>query len=177
MACPPSDESVPVLPYRIAVLCYLFNERGQVLLLHRRRPPNKDLFSPVGGKLEMDRGESPTDCALREIREEAGLAVDPAALPLTGIVSEAGFDDRMHWLMFLYEVTHPVSIERMQFDEGALEWHDPAAIPALPIPATDREVIWPLFWQYRGRFFMAHINCHNGRMQWWLQQPAEKTGK
>ena len=166
------------LPYCIAALCYLFNERGQVLLLHRRREPNQDLYSPVGGKLEMPLGESPTDCALREIREEVGLGIDPAELHLTGIVSEAGFADAMHWLMFLYEVNHPVAVERMHFDEGRLEWHDPAHITKLPIPQTDREVIWPLFWRYRGRFFMAHIDCRGGKLQWRLQQPVgDVTGR
>ena len=40
------------LPYKIAVLCYLFDERGRVLLLYRRKPPNRDLYSSVGGKLD-----------------------------------------------------------------------------------------------------------------------------
>lgn len=33
-----------VLPYRIAVLCYLYDERGRVLLLHRRKSPNAGLY-------------------------------------------------------------------------------------------------------------------------------------
>lgn len=163
------------LPYQIAVLCYLFDPQGRVLLLHRRKPPNRDLYSPVGGKLEQATGESPTACAAREILEETGLRVSPAELHLTGIVSEAGFDDRMHWLMFLYEVTRPVhthELDRHEFDEGRLEWHDPAALQDLPIPDTDRRVIWPLFHQHRGRFFMAHLDCHGGDIRWRLEQPA-----
>ncbi len=159
------------LPYRIATLCYLFDEQGRVLLLHRRRPPNDDLYSPIGGKLEQGQGESPTACAVREIHEEADLRIEVSDLHLTGIVSETAFDDRMHWLMFLYEVTHPVVIERTEFDEGKLEWHEPDTIASLPIPDTDRQVIWPLFWQYRKRFFTAHINCHNGQLDWRIEQP------
>lgn len=161
------------LPYRIAVLCYLFDSEGRVLMLHRRKPPNRDLFSPVGGKLDLAAGESPTTCALREIQEETDLIVEPKNIHLTGIVSEAGFDDAMHWLMFLYEVTVPVEVTRMTFDEGTLEWYAPEEIDQLPIPDTDRKVIWPLFWEYRGRFFTAHIDCHNGRIDWQLQQPGE----
>ena len=160
------------LPYRIAVLCYLFDSAGRVLMLHRRKPPNRDLYSPVGGKLEQAVGESPTSCALREIQEEAGLTVAPEHIHLTGIVSEAGFDDAMHWLMFLYEVTVPVEVTRQTFDEGTLEWHEPGQIEHLPIPDTDRQIIWPLFWKYRGRFFMAHIDCHDGQLDWHIQQPA-----
>ena len=161
------------LPYRIAVLCYLFNDRGEVLLLHRRRPPNRDLYSPIGGKLEQDVGESPTGCALREISEEAGLSLEPSDLHLTGIVSERGFGQEMHWLMFLYEATLPVRIERTEFEEGRLEWHDPEALSHLPLPETDRSVIWPLFREYRGRFFMAHIDCMGPHLRWRLEQPTE----
>lgn len=159
------------LPYRLAVLCYLFDDAGRLLLLHRRRPPNRDLYSPVGGKLDQASGESPTACALREIHEETGLTIAPKDLHLTGIVSEAGFDDAMHWLMFLFEVTHPVTLTRTSFDEGTLEWFDAARISDLPIPDTDREVIWPLFWRYRRRFFAAHIECGGGRIRWRIDQP------
>lgn len=161
------------LPYRIAVLCYLFDDRGRVLLLHRRRPPNQDLYSPIGGKLEQDVGESPTACAIREIQEEVGLTVAPADLHLTGMVSETGYEDSCHWLMFLFELTRPVHITRTNFDEGLLEWHEPAEIDSLPIPETDRKVIWPLFWRYRRRFFAAHIDCRGGRLTWRLEQPVD----
>ena len=58
------------LPYKIAVLCYLFDREGRVLLLHRERPPNRGLYSPVGGKLEQSLGESPTACAIRRSPNE-----------------------------------------------------------------------------------------------------------
>lgn len=163
------------LPYQIAVLCYLFDARGRVLLLHRRKPPNRDLYSPIGGKLEQGLGESPTSCAIREIHEEVGLHVTEADLHLTGIVSEEGYEDRMHWLMFLYELTRPVDVPPSEFDEGRLEWHAPAALEALPIPRTDREVIWPLFWRFRRRFFMAHLRCGGGKLDWRLQQPGDQA--
>lgn len=162
------------LPYKIAVLCYLFDEQGRVLLLHRIKPPNRDLYSPIGGKLEQGLGESPTACAQREIKEEAGLDIPLDELHLAGIVSETAYLGETHWLMFLYEVTRPVTIEpsAMQFDEGRLEWHEPSEINALPIPETDRGVIWPLFWEHRGNFFAAHIDCSQKPMRWRLEQPA-----
>ncbi len=163
----------PPIPYRIAVLCYLFDARGRVLLLHRRKPPNRDLYSPVGGKLETEIGESPTTCAVREIQEETGLIVTAHDLHLTGIVSEQAYLGVMHWLMFLYEVRRPVEVELTTFDEGKLEWHDPAAIANLDIPETDRHIIWPLFWKYRGRFFMAHIDCAGDSLSWRIEQPHD----
>src|SRR5690606_13000092 len=74
------------LPYRIAVLAYLFDDQGRLLLLHRRKVPNRHLYSPIGGKLDVDAGESPTACAIREIREEAGIELALADLHLTGMV-------------------------------------------------------------------------------------------
>jgi 8-oxo-dGTP diphosphatase len=164
------------LPYKIAVLCYLFDERGRLLLLHRRKQPNIDLYSPIGGKLEMAEGESPTGCAIREIWEEAELRVEAGDLHLTGIVSEAAFNGEAHWLMYLYEVTRPVSVAERTFREGALEWHEKEGIERLPLPETDRQVIWPMFWRYRGKFFMAHIDCTGPRMVWRIEQPAGDAG-
>lgn len=160
------------LPYKIAVLCYLFDADGRVLLLHRRKPPNRDLYSPVGGKLEQSVGESPTACAVREIEEETGLAVTDDDLHLTGVVSESAYENQTHWLMFLYEVTRPVAVGRTTFDEGTLEWFAPEAIADLPIPATDRDVIWPQFWKHRGGFFAAHIDCGQDALAWRLEQSA-----
>jgi 8-oxo-dGTP diphosphatase len=158
------------LPYRIAVLCYLFDEQGRLLLLHRRKAPNRDLYSPIGGKLEQAIGESPTACAVREIQEEVGLAVSEQDLHLTGIVSETAFEDQGHWLMFLFEMTRPAAVERMEFDEGRLEWHDVEAVTDLNIPDTDRQIIWPQFLAHRGGFFAAHIDCHGGKTDWAMHQ-------
>ena len=70
------------LPYKIACLCDLRDAEGRVLLLHRTRSPNQGLCSPIGGKLEMDTGESPTQCAQREIMEEAGIEIKAENLKL-----------------------------------------------------------------------------------------------
>ena len=171
---PSGDPTSDRLPYKIAVLCYLFDPQGRVLLLHRVKPPNEHLYSPIGGKLEQAQGESPTACAQREILEESGLSVDLADLHLTGIVSETAYLGQTHWLMFLYEVTRPVTLapEAMTFDEGRLEWHNPSGIEALAIPQTDRQVIWPLFWEHRGGFFAVHIDCRGEEIAWRLEQPA-----
>jgi len=165
------------LPYKIAVLCYLFDQAGRLLLLHRVRPPNQDLYSPIGGKLEQSIGESPTTCAIREVHEETGLTITAEDLHLTGIVSESGFEGSCHWLMYLYEVTRPVAVEPRTIDEGRLEWHHRDDLAGLSIPQTDREVIWPLFWRYRGRFFTAHIDCTGNDLRWRIEQPACDAGR
>ena len=54
------------LPYKISTLLYCFNQRDEVLLLERRKEPNLGLWSPCGGKLKTETGESPYACACRE---------------------------------------------------------------------------------------------------------------
>lgn len=156
--------------YTVCTLCFLFDARGRVLLLERSRPPNRGLFSPVGGKLETAIGESPAACASREIHEEAGIHVGPENLRLAAIVSEADFPGVGHMLMFLYEATQPVEVPEQTIDEGRLSWHDLAELPGLNLPETDRQVIWPLFLAHRGGFFAAHIDLSGESLRWRVEQ-------
>ena len=56
-------------------------------MLHRKKQPNVDMYSPVGGKLEISRGESPHECAIRELHEETGLALPEEDMRMFGMVS------------------------------------------------------------------------------------------
>lgn len=170
---PDDPHDVGLLPYRIAVLCYLYDSAGRLLLLHRRKEPNTHLYSPIGGKLEAQTGESPHECALREIQEEVELALQPDELRLCGIVSEKAYQGGHHWLIFLYEATRPIEpseIERSEFEEGVLEWHAIADVERLPIPDTDRRVMWPNIQRHRGGFFMVHIDCRVEPFAWTLDE-------
>jgi 8-oxo-dGTP diphosphatase len=114
------------------------------------------------GKLEIADGEGPHDCALREIREEASIALNPDEIKLISIVSERAYQGEEHWLIFLFEATRPIrpdEIPHQEFDEGRLEWHRVEDVEKLPIPETDRAVMWPNVCKHRGGFFMVHIDC------------------
>jgi 8-oxo-dGTP diphosphatase len=158
------------LPHRIAVLCYLYDQQGRLLLLHRRKNPNSGMFSPIGGKLETSTGEGPHDCAVREIREETGVEIDHDDLRMMGLVSERAYQGEGHWLIFLFEVTRPIRHDEMkwtQFEEGQLEWKHPSEVSALDIPRTDRDVMWPLVQEHRGRgFFAVHIDWAQDGIAW-----------
>src|SRR5580700_9654669 len=106
------------LPYKIATLLYCFNRRDQALLMQRAQEPNLGLWSPCGGKLQMEIGESPYACACREAREEIGLEVCPGDLRLAGIISEHGYEGQSHWLMFLFEVRTRLRSLPPPIDEG-----------------------------------------------------------
>ena len=155
------------LPYKVATLIYGFNKAGDVLLLERAMEPNKGLWSPFGGKLHVAEGESPHACAIREAREEAGLDLAPSDLHLVGVVSESGYQGTAHWLMFLFEVLPPLRELPPAHREGRFAFVPLARLPELPLPSTDREQIWPLFFAHRGGFFAAHCACHDdGAAEW-----------
>lgn len=159
------------LPYKISTLLYCFNARGEVLLLKRLRQPNLGLWSPCGGKLKTETGESPYTCACREAGEEIGLAIRPPDLHLVGIITEHGYEGQAHWLMFLFEVKKKLSNLPPPSDEGPFQFFPPDALGRLQLPQTDREQIWPLFWQHRGGFFAAHCHCHSdGRNEWAVEE-------
>jgi 8-oxo-dGTP diphosphatase len=159
------------LPYQIATLLYCFNERDEVLLLHRAQQPNLGLWSPCGGKLDMQAGESPYACACREASEELGLTVQAQDLHLTGLISEHGYAGQAHWLMFLFEVKTRLRAVPARHREGQFKFFKREELNALALPQTDREQIWPLFWEHRGGFFAAHCHCHaDGKNTWTIEE-------
>jgi 8-oxo-dGTP diphosphatase len=159
------------LPHKIATLLYCFNAQDEVLLMERTREPNLGLWSPPGGKLVSERGESPYTCACREATEELALGITPADLHLLGIISEVGYEGQAHWLMFLFEVTRRVQEVPAPHSEGRFAFFTRNAIDHLGIPRTDREHIWPLVWKYRGGFFAAHCRSDlHGQDQWLIEE-------
>ncbi|MEO1128559.1 MAG: NUDIX domain-containing protein [Planctomycetota bacterium] len=174
------------------MLCDLRDPQGRLLLLHRLKDPNKDLYSPIGGKLDVETGESPAQCAQREIQEEAGVEIDIDRLRLVGMISERGYPakagsadgGRTNWLLFYYRVMGPVSFEPFEMREGRLEWIEPERVHDLPLPETDRSIIWPLVEAHgTDGFFAVHIDCEGARLQWRVEQsvgaskPFDATGE
>lgn len=163
------------MPYQIATLLYCFNDRDEVLLLERAQEPNLGRWSPCGGKLKTEEGESPYACACREAREELALDLRPGDLRLTGLVSEHGYQGQAHWLMFLFEVKPRLKALPPPIREGRFAFFPAGALQSLPLPQTDREQIWPLFWRNRGGFFAAHCHCHEDGTHEWIVEEA-RTG-
>ena len=163
------------LPYKIATLLYCFNEQDDVLLMERAQEPNLGLWSPPGGKLQQETGESPHLCAIREAHEETGTTLRLEELHLTGIVSEYGYAGQAHWLMFLFEVTRKIDTIPANISEGRFQFFSRIALEDLSLPQTDREMVWPLFWQHRGGFFVAHCRCGQaGQNEWTLEQSSNR---
>ncbi len=68
-------------------LCFLLNG-DEVLMLHRRFPPNQGLWNGVGGHIEP--GETPRQAAIREIQEETGYQA--IELHFAGLLTWDGFE-------------------------------------------------------------------------------------
>ncbi len=108
---------------------------GKYLMLHRvkkERDENRDKWVGIGGKFEP--GESPEDCALREVREETGLVMKSWAYRgIVTFVSDEWGTEYMH----LFH-SGDFEGELRDCDEGVLEWVDKNELLALPIWEGDR---------------------------------------
>lgn len=161
--------------HKIATLLYCFNEADEVLLMERAQQPNLGMWSPCGGKLHTDVGESPYECACREAEEEMGVKLSPRDLHLTGIIAERGYEGQSHWLMFLFEVKLRLTTLPAPHREGRFKYFPRADLAKLKLPQTDAEQIWPLFWQHRGGFFAASCHCEDGGNRWVIEESVSHS--
>jgi 8-oxo-dGTP pyrophosphatase MutT (NUDIX family) len=117
----------------LATLVYAI--RGDEVLLHQRvKDPNKDLWVAPGGKLEPD--ESPTECAIREMREETGLEI--AAPMLRGIMTEVSPRPDYQWMTFIFAAMQWSGVLAPAVGIGEFRWVRMTEVFTLPIPPTDR---------------------------------------
>ena len=151
------------LPYKISALIYLKNTDGEHLLMRRNKAPNKGLWSPIGGKLEMPTGESPYEAAVREVFEEVGLEIVPSDLHLFSMIAEKNYEDRCHWLMFLFDCRKPVPTLPPPIDEGSFAFFKDSDIDSLDIPETDRSQLWRIYFKSREDFVALRADCHSGK--------------
>jgi 8-oxo-dGTP diphosphatase len=151
------------LGYKLAVLVFIENAAGEQLLLLRAKAPNKGVWSPIGGKLEMATGESPYECAVREVGEESGLEVATADLHLFAMIAEKAYEGDSHWLLFLFHCRKRIPSLPPDIKEGRFGFFSREAISGLPIPETDRTALWPVFDRHRAKFVALKADCAPGR--------------
>jgi len=153
----------PALPYKIAVLVFLENAAGEHLLILRAKAPNKGAWSPIGCKLEMESGESPFECAVRETGEETGFEVAPTDLHLFAVIAEKAYEGQSHWLMFLFRCTKALPGLPHDISEGRFGFFSRKSVDGLEIPETDRAALWPIYDRYRDRFVCLKADCRPGK--------------
>ena len=145
---------------KLATLCYIKKD-GQTLMLHRTKKENdihEGKWVGVGGKVE--NGESPEECAIREVFEETGLKVEE--LKLRGLLTFPDFNNSGDWYGYLY-IVEKFSGEVIESPEGDLKWIDDKKLFDLDMWEGDE-----LFmrWMLEDRMFSAKfIYGENERMK------------
>ena len=115
-------------------LCYIEKE-NKYLMLHRtskKKDGNKDKWIGVGGHFE--KGESPEDCLLREVKEETGLEL--TSYQFRGIVTFIS-DEWPDEYMCLYTADKYTG-DIGNCDEGELVWVEKGKIMDLNIWEGDK---------------------------------------
>jgi len=119
-------------PLKLATLVYALRDE-RVLLVRRNTEPNRGLWVAPGGKLE--HGESPVDCAVREMREETGLAIDRPVL--RAVMTETSPRADYQWLTFIFVAWDFDGTFTPAPGVGEFRWVPVDEVAKLPIPPAD----------------------------------------
>ena len=107
----------------------------------------------------MHLGESPYECARRETQEEVGLELMDEDLHCFGYIAEKSYEGTGHWLMFLFDCRRAIDALPPTIDEGHFAFFSRDAIDELPIPKTDRTLLWPYYDRFKNSFVGLRANC------------------
>ena len=142
---------------KLATLCYVMNG-DKTLMLYRNKKENdyhEGKWNGLGGKFE--EGESPEECAIREVKEEAGLDVKNPTMK--GFITFPNFDEVDDWYVFIF-VFKEFEGELIESNEGHLEWIPNNKLPELNL--WDGDKIF-LEWLFQDKFFSAKFNYEEGK--------------
>ncbi len=144
---------------QLATLCYVIN-KDKTLMLHRIKKKNdvhEGKWNGLGGKFES--GETPQECAIREVKEESGLLIkDPM---MHGFITFPMFDGKKDWYVFLF-TANKFTGHLSDSHEGKLEWIDNNKLLDLNLWEGDRIFI-P--WLLQEKFFSAKFVYNNGKLK------------
>jgi protein-S-isoprenylcysteine O-methyltransferase Ste14/8-oxo-dGTP pyrophosphatase MutT (NUDIX family) len=119
-------------PLKLATLVYALRDE-QVLMLRRTTEPNRGLWVAPGGK--FDHGESPTECAVREMYEETGLRVQQPVL--RAVMTETSPRADYQWLTFIFVAWDFEGTFTPAPGIGEFRWVPVDEVEKLPIPPAD----------------------------------------
>ena len=120
---------------RVGVGCWIFNLAGQVLLGKRKSSHGKGTWSAPGGHLEF--GETPQQCAARELFEETGINLPPHAFKIIHLTNDI-FPDK-HYITIHCRVNNIDATPIIQEPDKCEQWQwfdlnnlpSPLFLPAL----------------------------------------------
>ncbi|GAB4580001.1 MAG: 8-oxo-dGTP diphosphatase [Anaerolineales bacterium] len=144
---------------KLATLCYV-KQNGHTLMLHRVKKENDmhaGKWNGLGGKL--DAGETPEECVIREVWEEAGLRIRNPRLH--GVLTFPAFAKEEDWYAFLFTATE-FEGELIDSAEGVLRWVPDEEVLDLNLWAGDRVFI-P--WLDQPKFFSGKFVYKEGVLE------------
>jgi 8-oxo-dGTP diphosphatase len=155
---------------KLATLCYVMDKSSNSTLMIFRNKKQNDYhqgkWNGLGGK--FNPGESPEECAIREIEEESGLKVK--TVKMKGFITFPLFDGKDDWYVFLFTADE---FEGTQIDspEGQLEWIPNSKLTEINLWGGDKIFI-P--WLFKEGFFSAKFSYKDGQF---VDYSAEFYGK
>lgn len=143
---------------KLATLCYVIDKKNnKTLMIHRVKKKNdyhEGKWNGLGGK--FNKGESPEECAVREVYEESGLKIKNPKMH--GFITFPNFDGKHDWYVFLFTVTE-YSGNLIDSPEGNLEWIPNDKLTEINLWEGDKIFIE---WLFQDKFFSAKFNYDNG---------------
>ena len=99
----------------------------RILLGKRRNAHGAGDWSPPGGKLDF--GETPEECAVREVREETGLTLDNVRL--VAVTNDIFLSEQQHFVTLFMLADCPTGVpELLEPDKcEGWSWHEWTALP------------------------------------------------
>jgi 8-oxo-dGTP diphosphatase len=143
---------------KLATLCYV-RRADQTLMIHRIKKQNdmhQGKWNGLGGKLEP--GESPEECAIREIYEESGLQVSNPLLK--GLLTFPGFANDEDWYAYVF-VASDFEGELIESPEGDLAWIPDSKL--LELNLWEGDLIF-LPWLDQPGIFSGKFTYQDGRL-------------
>jgi len=106
---------------KLATLCYIIDRKNsKTLMIHRVKKKDdyhEGKWNGLGGK--FNKGETPEECAVREVFEESGLKIKNPSM--RGFITFPLFDGTDDWYVFLFTADNYEG-EIINSSEGNLEW-------------------------------------------------------
>ncbi len=144
---------------KLATLSYITDKKkNSTLMLHRIKKENdyhQGKWNGLGGKL--NQGESPEECAIREIKEESGLTVKNPSLK--GFLTFPNFDGVDDWYVFVFTFNE-FEGNLIDSPEGKLEWIPDNELTSLNLWEGDKIF---LEWVFSEKLFSAKFNYEDGK--------------
>jgi 8-oxo-dGTP diphosphatase len=125
----------------LGVGAVVWNERHEVLLIRRSKPPRQNKWSLPGGKVEF--GETLRAAVTREVREETGLAIEIVGLiDVAELVLDraAGAEDKHYVLVDFCARVRPGDVVAGS-DAAEARWFSVAEIDTLSLWNETRRII------------------------------------